>query len=268
MKHENEDAPVFEPYDFVKYIAKIRGLDAEAFRLPSIGVIVFNSMMLEYFINEFKAKHKPWLYNIRIKPICNPYISNISGKDVVFIIPGWGAPRATAVMEEMIACDTKIFLIMGFCGALREEINIGDIIIPIEALIDEGTSRHYIPEAQVSKPDTYLTNVVKEVCTKLGVKVYLGKIWSTDAVYRETVGKVKRFREMGAICVDMETSALFTLGTFRNVKVAAIHIVSDNLSRKGWQPAFRSKSIKERYALFKKIIWETVEKLNLDKQKL
>lgn len=75
-------------------------------------------------------------------------------------------------------------------------------------MIYESTSRHYISEARVSKLDIGLINVVKEVCTKIGVKVYLGKIWSTDAVYRETVGKVKIFKDMGAICVDMENSAL------------------------------------------------------------
>jgi len=125
MNHRNEDDPIFEPHDIVKYIAKVYRQDIEAFRLPPIGVIVFNSMMLDYFINEFEAKHKKWLYDARMKPILNPYISKINGKNIVFMIPGWGAPRATAVMEEMIACGTRVFLIMGFCGALRKEMSIG-----------------------------------------------------------------------------------------------------------------------------------------------
>ena len=50
------------------------------------------------------------------------------------------------------------------------------------------------------------------------IRVIEGKIWTTDAVYRETYGKVKLMQERGCIGVDMELSALLALAKYRDVK--------------------------------------------------
>jgi purine-nucleoside phosphorylase len=245
---------IFNPDDFIRYIANVCGIDVDFFRLPGIAYIVFNSRMLEEFVDGFGAVRRSWLYRDEIDPICNPYIANVGGRDVVFILPGWGAPRATAVMEEMIVCGVEKFIVLGLCGSLSTNLDVGDIVVASKALIDEGTSNHYIPNKSFSYPDEGLYRLILDVLDELNIGYSCGGIWSTDAPYRETREKVLRYREMGVICVDMETSALFTLGEYRGVKVASIHIVSDDLSTLVWRPAFRTRIIYERYSLLKDVI--------------
>jgi uridine phosphorylase len=252
---------IVNPIDFVKYVAKQRKVNVKEFKLPSIGVITFNSKLLEKFISRFKATHKPWLYRVKIKPICNPYIAAINSKEVVFILPGWGSPRAVGVVEEMIACGVKKFIIVGYCGSLIDKVGLGDLVIPSEAIIDEGTSKHYISDISTSKPSKRLLKMLIKVCDENNVKYHVGKIWTTDAFYRESVDKVLKHLGKGAVCVDMETSALFTLASYRKVKATALHIVSDSLAGLKWKPEMKTNIINSKYKIVVKILDKLIRKM-------
>ena len=52
-------------------------------------------------------------------------------------------------------------------------------------------------------------------------------IVTTDAVYRQTFQKEALWREKGAVGVDMETSAVFSIGKRKGIETAMIMIVSD-----------------------------------------
>ncbi|MBR3874010.1 MAG: hypothetical protein IKJ26_07540 [Clostridia bacterium] len=47
------------------------------------------------------------------------------------------------------------------------------------------------------------------------------------AVYRQTFSKEQLWREKGAVCVDMETSAVFSVAKYLGVKAIALLMVSD-----------------------------------------
>jgi uridine phosphorylase len=49
---------------------------------------------------------------------------------------------------------------------------------------------------------------------RLGVSVVQGKHWTTDAIFRETIGKVARLASAGVVSVDMELSALAGVAHF------------------------------------------------------
>jgi purine-nucleoside phosphorylase len=72
-----------------------------------------------------------------------------------------------------------------------------------------------------------------------GLPYRQGPIWTTDAPYRETIDKLKELQAQGVLGVDMETSAVFTVSTFRGIEAAALLIVSDDLSKMTWRHGFR-----------------------------
>ena len=61
-----------------------------------------------------------------------------------------------------------------------------------------------------------------------------GKVWTTDAPYRETIDKMKRRKEAGAICVDMECSAVAALAAFRGFDLCHFFYAADHLSEEKW----------------------------------
>jgi uridine phosphorylase len=158
-----------------------------------------------------------------------------------------GAPYAALVLESLIAWGARQVLFLGWCGAIAPSVEIGDIILPTAAFRDEGTSVHYGAGA-AEKPILPAPTLVKEMRSVLeaGESAYReGGVWSTDAVYRETPEKIAHFRQLGASVVEMEISALFTVGRFRGVEVAALLVVSDDLSRLVWRPGFKSTPFRE-----------------------
>ena len=63
-----------------------------------------------------------------------------------------------------------------------------------------------------------------------------GITWTTDAAYRETPGKVKRRKEQGAICVEMECAGMQALCDFRDVEFFQFFYAGDNLDHSTWEP--------------------------------
>ncbi len=145
--------------------------------------------------------------------------------------PFIGASYAVMILETLIVWGARKILFFGWCGAVSPDVKIGDIIIPTGAIIDEGTSRHYKKNDNCCiSPLGHITEKIKEALSQRGICFHTGLIWSTDAVYRETCERVKYYQNKDVLAVDMELSALFTAGSFREVEVGGVLVVSDEIS--------------------------------------
>jgi uridine phosphorylase len=153
--------------------------------------------------------------------------------------PMVGAPYAVMVAETLIAWGARSLVFFGWCGAVSRPVSVGDLVLPTMAFIDEGTSRHYLPEAGESLPSSSLRGQLAEACASCDIPVHAGAVWTTDAPFRETRAKVIDFQRQGALAVEMETSALFTLAAFRSAAAAALLAVSDDLSALTWKAGFK-----------------------------
>jgi purine-nucleoside phosphorylase len=141
--------------------------------------------------------------------------------------------------ESLIAWGARQIVFIGWCGAVSKPVEIGDIVLPTSALIDEGTSRHYLPDIRESYPSALLAEQLSEICTADGRVIHQGPVWTTDAPFRETRDKVLAGQRRGVLAVEMEASGLFSLGAFRRADVAAVLVVSDDLSDLSWRAGFK-----------------------------
>ncbi len=156
--------------------------------------------------------------------------------------PFVGAPYAVILLETLVAWGVEKVIFMGICGAISPDVKTGDIILPSSAIIDEGTSCQYnMQKGEMSFPSEKALEKAREVLTNKGLDFHEGPIWTFDAVFRETKEKVISYQEKGALGVEMETSALFSVGKFRDVAVCALLVVSDELSTLKWKPGFHDK---------------------------
>ncbi len=167
------------------------------------------------------------------------FTSSASLPDACLAGPLVGAPYAAMLAETLIAWGARTLVLLGWCGAISSTIAIGDLVLPTSAFIDEGTSRHYVADATESMASPSVVRTLSEVCASQGTVARPGAVWTTDAPFRETPDKVLGYRRQGALAVEMECSTLFTLGAFRAVEVAALLVVSDDLSSLTWNPGFK-----------------------------
>ena len=169
-------------------------------------------------------------------------------KGICIAGPFIGAPYAAMILESLIARGVKQVVMVGWCGAVRDDIAVGDLIIPQKAIVDEGTSVNYIRlegDPPCSRPDQELGDRLIRILDPHDAVVKQVPVWTTDAIYRETPKKVAWFRDKGAGAVEMECSALFSVARFRNVPITAVLAVSDSVAEKKWDPGFRKKQFKQ-----------------------
>ena len=182
--------------------------------------------------------------------------------DISLAGPFIGAPYAVMILETLIAWGARKIIFVGWCGSVSETIKIGDIIVPTSALIDEGTSRHYLEkDTQIAYPSDSIRSLLNAGLDQKRVPFHRGPIWTTDAVYRETRRKVDQFQRRGAIGVEMETSALFTVAEFRGIEIGAIVIVGDELTSARWLPGFKADAFQQARDTACRVITELCHQL-------
>jgi uridine phosphorylase len=123
------------------------------------------------------------------------------------------------------------------------------LVIPTSAIAEEGTSLHYPLPSGAPQTDQDLTFALQESLRKKGEICRLGKVWTTDAPYRETKSKVKSYQDQGVLAVEMEMSALMTVAAYRGVKMVGLLVVSDELFNLIWHTGFRDPAFKRKREL-------------------
>lgn len=159
--------------------------------------------------------------------------------------PFIGAPYAAMILETLIAWGARKVIFMGWCGAVAKHVQIGNIILPSASLVDEGTSRHYgQSSSDTAHPSKKLRQQTRNILVEIGHPFQEGLIWTTDGAFRETPAKVRAFQAKEVLAVEMELSALFSVGEFNGVEIVGLLVVSDEVSTLTWKPGFKSKTFK------------------------
>lgn len=157
------------------------------------------------------------------------YTGEYEGIRLSAINGGMFAANTAITTEILCNVEAKNLIRLGSCGALREDIKVGDLILANGSIRGEGVTPYYVNEKFMSQPDEKINDALKKAAQKLGVRMYEGKVWSTDALLRETRELVESKAGEGAVAVDMVTSALLTIAQIYKVRAASVLAVSDNV---------------------------------------
>lgn len=162
------------------------------------------------------------------------YLYQTGGEPVALMQPGIGAPLAAGCLDELWARGCDRFVVCGGCGVLDRDVVVGHLLVPTQALRDEGTSFHYAPPSRWIAPTPAALQAVRDELTTRELPYLDCKTWTNDAFYRETPAKVALRREEGCLAVEMEASALFAAARFRGVELAQVLYAGDDVSGVDW----------------------------------
>ncbi len=160
--------------------------------------------------------------------------------------PFIGAPHAAILLENLIVRGVTQILFVGWCGTLCDDPAVGDVLMAQGACSDEGTSRHYgVFDSGAFLETSKTLNVrLASAMESRNIPVKRVRIWTTDALYRETPEKIAHFRNRGACAVEMELSALLAVSAFRGVELSGLLLVSDDVGGLTWKPGFKDPRFK------------------------
>ena len=159
------------------------------------------------------------------------FTGTYQGKRISVQGTGMGMPSISIYVNELITeYKVKNLLRIGTCGSMQEDIHIKDVILAMSTSTDSHMNKlrfqgmDYAPTADFS-----LLLKAYNHAQNLGIPVRVGNIFSTDTFYGDNPDDWKLWANFGALAVEMEAAALYTLAAKYKVKALGIMTVSDNL---------------------------------------
>lgn len=201
---------------------------------PEVCITTFSEGIIKDFVEHNQTAVIADLYSANgTIPV---YEITYAGRRMGLFLSRVGAPACAAGLEEIIALGAKGVVQFGCCGILNQPAADGKIIIPSSAVRDEGTSYHYVRGSEEIQGDRACLDTAVRCLEKLKIPYVVGKIWTTDAIYRETQEVVEERKAQGCIAVEMECSASLAVARFRNIPIIQFFYGADNLDSEQWEP--------------------------------
>ncbi|MGB3712981.1 MAG: nucleoside phosphorylase [Candidatus Promineifilaceae bacterium] len=245
---------LFTPRATIEHFVERRGIRVEDIGVAPFVIVSWGHRVIEQMATRIGARRSEnWLYGER-QPF---FTGELEGKALSLVEMPVGAPGTVMIMEELIACGAKSFIGLGWAGSLQPEASIGSFFIPTSCISEEGTSAHYLDHDTDLRADPNLAEALEIASSDEGVLIRKGPQWTTDAPYRELREKVKLYREVGVLGVDMETLAMYALASFRGIKVCNLLVVSDVLDRE-WQLGFGTTALKRANEIAQRVVLRSI----------
>lgn len=170
------------------------------------------------------------------------YTGYLDGVCVSVTSTGIGGASAAIALEELVHAGAHTFVRIGTCGGMQTDIIGGDVVIATGAVRMEGTSREYAPIEYPAIADIDVVNALVQAGRDVGVKTHTGVVQSKDSFYgqhspqrmpvaHELTDKWEAWKRMGCLASEMESAALFTVGSYLRVRVGACYLVVANQER-------------------------------------
>jgi purine-nucleoside phosphorylase len=168
---------------------------------------------------KFVVKRSQGWWNLAVMKCGNLYATMIAA--------GCGSSEVTDIVRLLTRFPCENIIGVGLAGALKKEIQIGDIIVPVQAI---PAFVENVNEAVGHSDELYLAyrNLLREFCIEMGVHLHEGMICTIDAITSENLEFYAYAKRMDLLGVDMETFHLYRVAGKAGFKVSSFHVVSDN----------------------------------------
>ena len=170
------------------------------------------------------------------------YTGTLDGEPISVTSTGIGGPSASIALEELVKCGAETFIRVGTCGGMELSVKGGDIVVASGAIRMEGTTKEYAPIEFPAVADYRIVSALDRAAKKLGLNHHIGVCQSKDSFYGqhspeimpvsyELENKWNAWCKMGCLASEMETAALFIVGSFLRVRVGSVLLALANQER-------------------------------------
>lgn len=162
----------------------------------------------------------------------------LKGKEVVVVRSGIGKVNA-AICTQILACEFKVDAVIntGIAGSLRNEIDIADIVLSLDAVQHDMNATEFgyepgvIPrmETSVFCADRRLLDMAREACAQVlpEIGVHVGRIVSGDQFISDPDKKEWLVKQFGGYCTEMEGAAIGQAAYLNKLPFLIIRAISD-----------------------------------------
>lgn len=188
------------------------------------------------------------------------FTGSYKGTPVSVMGSGMGIPSISIYAKELYAeYDVKNIIRVGSCGAVDTRVKIRDVVIGMGACTDSAVNRARFMGYDFAPIADYklLKNAVT-AAEALGIKPWVGNLFSADLFYTPIPELFDRMEAMRVYGVEMEAAGLYGVAAECGTSALAVCTVSDQI-RTG-----EKVSSEDRQSTFTDMMKLTLESLLLD----
>jgi uridine phosphorylase len=164
------------------------------------------------------------------------YTGTLLGEPVSVTSTGIGCPSTAIAVEELIKLGVHTFIRVGTAGGVQEDGRNGDLAILTGAIRDEGTTPQYLPIEYPAVADLDVVVALRSAAIRSGLPYHVGISHSKDSFYGEIepdrmpvsnhlLARWKAWKVGGAICSEMESSALFIIAGMHRKRAGGVMLI-------------------------------------------
>src|SRR5882724_11281243 len=229
LGHALDQPSALTPENLIDDVRRSRQIPAGI--VPPVCILEFDGDITDWLVRDGLAKpFGPWA--------CfhtSMFTMKLEGVTCGIVARTIGGPYAVLIAEQLHAAGVKLIVGLTSAGRVAPDLPLPCLVVATSAIRDEGTSYHYMPPSAEVACRSPLVPLLERELIATGWAVRPGKVWTTDAPYRETKTQLSKWAREGALAVEMQAASLFAFGIARQVSVASVAMVSNAVDHGGAQ---------------------------------
>lgn len=159
------------------------------------------------------------------------YTGTYKGKSISTMGTGMGVPSISIYAHELInEFGVKNLIRVGSAGSYQKDVKIRDIVFAMAASSTSGINKLRFANADYAPTANFeLFQKALEAAKAKNIAIKAGNVLTSDEFYGDNFESYHKWSEFGVMCVDMESSGLYTIAAKHNVKALSILTISDSL---------------------------------------
>ena len=164
------------------------------------------------------------------------YTGTLLGVPISVTSTGIGCPSTAIAVEELIKLGAHTFIRVGTAGGVQDDNHNGDLAIVTGAIRDEGTTSQYLPIEFPAIANLDVVVSLRSAAIRSGLPYRVGVSHSKDSFYGEIeparmpisghlLSRWKAWKDGGAICSEMESSALFIIAGIHRKRAGSVVLI-------------------------------------------
>ena len=162
------------------------------------------------------------------------YTGTYKGKKISVMGSGMGIPSMTLYAHELFTqFDVDAIVRVGSAGALLDDMHTKDIVIAMGACTNSNFAHQYqFPGTLAPTADFDMLDKAVQISRERGASIRIGNVFCTDMFYNSIPDVGVKARDLGMLCVEMETAGLYLEAAACHKKALGILSISDHMFRK------------------------------------
>jgi len=162
------------------------------------------------------------------------FTGSYRGQRVSVLAHGMGIPSCSIYTTELIEhYGVRTVIRVGSCGALPDDVRLGDVIVAMGASTDSKVNRvRFMDHDYAAVADFGLLERAVAAARAAQLPVRVGSVFSSDFFYSPQPQVYDAIEKLGMLAVEMELAGFYAVAAERGAHALGILTVSDHIRRK------------------------------------